>query len=246
MEAVQINEPENFDAVATFDFNSEAASSVTPQLPTEPEIIDDEEETDETMPDNIEEEDVPIPEHLAGYVGMAGFATHLMRGADELQERRLRATTLSLIPGMDNSLLKEHSVGTYDRNERLTLPSEPKFCIEHVPEMIEPDLFGFKANGEEERIAPDMGMLRESRKAYAPEADLDAEVSASDAQAESGGGFITETIANIYVLQGAYQEAARAYAALAKMHPDKAAYFEAKSRESMKKDEDENNEIIEN
>lgn len=173
---------------------------------------------------SIENAQEEIPTHLAQYVGLNGFALKLMR-SDSVFDRKIRSRHLSLIPGLDNSPIRELRYIQKKTYSYQSLPQEPDYCVKALlPKDDQSDfasLFGFKSFQEQSSHIIDNSI----------------ETNASKSSTEVKKDLITETIANIYVLQGAYQEAINAYSDLADQYPDKREYFEKKIRDTIAKEE---------
>ncbi len=175
-----------------------------------------------TSAELVEEE---IPTHLTEYIGLKGFAEKMMY-SDSVFDRKIRARHLSLIPGLDNSPIRELRYIQKKTYSYQSLPQEPEYCVQALmPKDGQSDfasLFGFKSFQEQSaHIIADTIELNSSKK------------TATDVKKD----IITETIANIYVLQGAYQEAIKAYSDLAEQYPDKREYFEKKISDTIAKEE---------
>ncbi len=192
----------------------------------QPEIqIEDIETASEKLKTKSDDEnESPIPEHLLEYVGMKGFASKLMT-AEAMFDKKIKARNLSLIPGMDNSPIRDLRFIQKKTYSYQSLPIEPEFCVQPMlPKDGQADfagLFGFKSFQEVNTHIIDSS---EEAKANKSTTDVKKDI-------------ITETIANIYVLQGAYQEAIKAYSDLAEQYPDKREYFEKKISDTIAKEE---------
>ncbi len=168
---------------------------------------------------NSEAEDVEetMPAHLMQYVGLKGFVNRFSY-ADDLFDKRIKSRKLDLIPGLDNSPIRDRRQLSKRIFHYQCLPQEPDFCVQNdiVKEQFEDfsSLFGFKSQISDEIIPPELTVSAEPKREI-----------------------ITETIANIYVLQGAYSEAIKAYTELARLYPDKKDYFEKKNQEAQAKEE---------
>jgi hypothetical protein len=162
----------------------------------------------------IEEE---LATHLKKYVGVTGFVSKFTNAPDFF-DKRIKSRKLDLIPGLDNSPIRDSRQMSKRIFHYQCLPQEPDLCIQHdtIKEHFEDfsSLFGFKSSINEEIIKPE---ITESNK---PKHEL-----------------ITETIANIYVLQGAYTEAIKAYTELSLIYPEKSEYFENKIKDTQSKEE---------
>lgn len=181
----------------------------------------------EIIPEIVEsnnEDESPIPEHLLEYVGLKGFASKLMY-AEVMFDKKIKARNLSLIPGMDNSPIRDLRFVLKKTYSYQSLPNEPEFCVQSIlPKDGQADfagLFGFKS----------------FQETNAHIIDSSVEEKANRTTKEVKKDIITETIANIYVLQGAYQEAIKAYSDLAEQYPDKREYFEKKISDTIAKEE---------
>jgi hypothetical protein len=173
--------------------------------------------------ENEAEQEYDIPEHLAPYVGRTDFA-ECLRHSDALIEKKFRSRNLTLIPGLNNSPLMEIKLIPKRNIAVVALPEAPEFGI------LEPagknsledfaDLFGFKSIEikDEKNQAP----LRSETVAAEPNEPHEA--------------LITETIANIYLLQGAFQEAIKAYHDLAERNPERKEHFDKKIADAMEKE----------
>ena len=165
--------------------------------------------------EEIEEPIEDLAQHLKQYVSMTGFVSKFTN-AGELFDKRIKSRKLDIIPGLDNSPIRDKRQLSRRIFHYQCLPQEPEFCIQQVPakEHFEDfsSLFGFK------------------------EIDSKSEIQIIPSD-EPKKELITETIANIYVLQGAYSEAIKAYSDLAEIYPEKKDYFEQKIISTQEKEE---------
>jgi tetratricopeptide (TPR) repeat protein len=114
----------------------------------------------------------------------------------------LRAGNLKLIPGIVFSPLRT--------NRKLQYES----CIRPLPSIPAFREFSYKGDDYFTRAVP---------SSFSE--DFGDDVTGGDEI------FVTDTMANIYALQGAYEEAIKAYDALANVYPGKSEYYEARKKE---------------
>ncbi len=185
----------------------------------------------------------------------------IIETAPALAESRTpwRSKNLRLIPGLEFTSLRfeGHAGRSYERVHSLPdPPAFPEFEYESVMRQEHSmPLSGRLRTGRRDATAPKRSKrtpleeLSRQLRAFKPKADPPAaanvdhdqslprpETGAAPAAALGNPSMVTETIAKIYVMQGAIDEAIAAYQTLAKNHPGKAAYFQQRIDELREKD----------
>lgn len=183
------------------------------------------------IPDEIMAEDLnkDVPEHLKKYIDMKGFIGMLTSVGIYNSERKFKASDLGIVGGLSIFPIKQISDLPQKRYFYDKLPEPPAFIIDSPPILKNfSEEFGFNLSDINtiKPAAPD-NSHQEINSAYTEDFDDDA---------SEKPDIITDTIANILMMQGAYSQAVDAFAQLIDLYPDKKEFYEAKILEAQGKE----------
>ncbi len=187
------------------------------------------EETLEDIPYLEETINIEIPEHYAIYKDMKGFANKLV-SQNTNPNRKFKAENLATLPGLDNSPINQFSNFAQLKYHYKELPNPPQFPIDTPIDLKElSNDFGFDI-AKISNISPKF-----SDNTMIDNKLIDNRSEYGEANQDSNTEIVTDTIANILMLQGAFAQAAEAYKELSKKYPDKEDFYNNKITEALEK-----------
>ena len=202
----------------TSNFDFSGFPSETGNILSESEVESKEIENSglQSISDNIEIED--ISEDLQDDITLIpGFLLKLETGVLHSREtNNIKADTLNIIPGLDFSPFNSN----YNFRNRIS-------ALTALPDIPFNVLAPINDNNTSNQDFSIEELALKLQDAHIPKLDMNAiEVEPEDLTTQNeSANIITETIANIYVMQGAIEEAKDAYKQLASQYPDRSDYF---------------------
>ncbi len=159
-----------------------------------------------------------VPEYYQKYVNMHGFAKRLISNKSNILQKH-NSNDLKF-PLESNSISVFASYSKNNRHNYVGLPNVPDFNLEH----------NFYDENSLENINNDFGINFNNTKIEINEFDKQ-DLYENEDNDDSKQEIITDTIANILMMQGAYKQAKEAFEDLALKNPDKADYYNQKIQE---------------